>query len=251
MTKIRLDNYLLQQGLCEKINIAQSLIMQGKVLIDQRPATKVGTQVAINAINITIKQAAHDYVSRGALKLIGALDHFSIDPADLVCLDVGSSTGGFTEVLLRRQAQMIFAVDVGYGELHYKLRNNPRVTVIERTNARYLTLNQITMPPDLIVCDASFISLMTILPTPMTLAKENCSLIALIKPQFEVAKHEVGPGGIITDQVLHDRVCQEIYQWLELKCNFKVQGLMLSPILGAKGNKEFLIYAQRASSIKT
>jgi len=250
MIKIRLDAYLLQQGLCENINIAQSLIIQGKVLIDQRPVTKVGTQVAVNANNITIKQASHDYVSRGALKLVAALEHFSIDTADLICLDVGSSTGGFTEVLLRRKAQMVFAVDVGYGELHYKLRNNPCITVIERTNARYLTTQQITVPPDLIVCDASFISLKTILPTPMTLAKENCLLIALIKPQFEVEKHEVGPRGIITDPALHDKVCRQIHQWLEFNCSFKVQGVLPSPILGAKGNKEFLIYAQRSSFTK-
>jgi 23S rRNA (cytidine1920-2'-O)/16S rRNA (cytidine1409-2'-O)-methyltransferase len=249
MSKIRLDQYLVEHKLADNINIARSLIMQGKVYINQQKNTKAGTQISSIITDIVIKQPVHDYVSRGALKLIAALDYFHIDPTDLICLDVGSSTGGFTEVLLRLNAKMIYAVDVGYGELHYKLRNNPKITVIERTNARYLTTEQITLPPDLIVCDASFISLTTVLTTPIKLAKEKCSLIALIKPQFEVAKEEVGVGGIIRDPILHQRVCDEVQQWLESNHNFKIIGIIPSPILGAKGNKEFLIYGQRKSKI--
>lgn len=246
MNKIRLDQYLVKSKLADNITLARSLVIQGKVYIDQLPSTKPGTQVAINSDNITVKQPKHDYVSRGALKLIAALEYFNVDPSNLICLDIGSSTGGFTEVLLRRDAKKIYAVDVGYGELHYKLRNNPTISVIERTNARYLTIEQVPIPPDLIVCDASFISLTTILPTPLNLGKNNCQLICLIKPQFEVAKNEVGAGGIIKDPLLHQRVCDEIQKWLELY-KFNVLGIIASPILGTKGNKEFLIYGKRTA----
>ncbi|WP_417904905.1 TlyA family RNA methyltransferase [Candidatus Tisiphia endosymbiont of Micropterix aruncella] len=245
MKKIRLDQYLVESKLVDDINIARSLIVQGKVYINQYQNTKPGTGILPDTPDIIIKHPVHDYVSRGALKLIAALDYFNIDPQDLVCLDIGSSTGGFTEVLLRRNAKKIFAVDVGYGELHYKLRNNPKISVIERTNARYLTVEQISLPLDLIVCDASFISLTTILPTSFALAKDNCNLVALIKPQFEVARDEVGSGGIVRSQLLHQRVCNHIQQWLESNHNFNIYGIIPSPILGAKGNQEFLIYGQR------
>ncbi|XVN43124.1 MAG: TlyA family RNA methyltransferase [Candidatus Rickettsia vulgarisii] len=246
MNKIRLDQYLVQSKLADNITLARSLIIQGKVYINQIPDTKPGSQVAINSKNITIKQSTHDYVSRGALKLIAALEHFNIDPDGLICLDIGSSTGGFTEVLLRKNAEKIYAVDVGYGELHYKLRNNPKISVIERTNARYLTREQIPIPPDFIVCDASFISLTTILPTPLSIAKDDCQLVCLIKPQFEVTKNEVGPGGIIKDPILHQKVCDKIQQWLGSQ-KFNILGIIASPILGTKGNKEFLIYGKRTT----
>lgn len=245
MSKIRLDEYLLKLGLVENITLAQSLIIQGKVHNESRQLTKPGMQVAINSTNITVKQPQHNYVSRGALKLIAALDHFKVNPQNLVCLDIGSSTGGFTEILLERKAKLIFAVDVGYGELHHRLRDNPSIIVLERTNARYLTNKHITTPPDLIVCDASFISLTTILPASLSLAKQDCELIALIKPQFEVDKHEVEKGGIIKNPLLHQKVCDKIKIWLEEEHNFKIFGIIESPILGAKGNKEFLIYGRR------
>ncbi|WP_341763888.1 TlyA family RNA methyltransferase [Candidatus Tisiphia endosymbiont of Beris chalybata] len=247
MSKIRLDKYLVQLKLVDNIDLARSLIIQGKVYINQKVSIKPGTQISPNSpgpLDIIIKQPKHDYVSRGALKLIAALEHFNIDPQDLICLDIGASTGGFTEVLLRKKAKKIFAVDVGYGELHYKLRNNPTISVIERTNARYLTINQITLPPDLIVCDASFISLTKILPTSIELASSTCRLVALIKPQFEVGKTEVGIGGIVRDSFLRQRVCDEIKHWLE-SYNFNIYGIIPSPILGAKGNQEFLIYGQK------
>lgn len=245
MSRIRLDQYLVQYQLVDNIAIARSLIMQGQVRINQEISTKAGTQIPCDACNITIKQSGHGYVSRGALKLIAALDHFNVNPEGLICLDIGASTGGFTEVLLRKNALKIFSVDVGYGELHYKLRNNPKISVIERTNARYLTTNHIPVPPDLIVCDASFISLMKILPTPIALAKDNCKLIALIKPQFEVSPEEVGSKGIVRDPVLHTRVCNTIKDWLEAY-NFNISGIIPSPILGTKGNQEFLIYGDKS-----
>ncbi len=244
MSRIRLDQYLVQCKLVDSLAVARSLITQGKVYINQEINTKSGTQVLLDSTNITIKQSGHGYVSRGALKLLAALDYFNIDPQGLICLDIGSSTGGFTEVLLRKNALKIFSVDVGYGELHYKLRNNPRISVIERTNARYLTPAQITVAPDLIVCDASFISLIKILPTPIALAKDNCKLIALIKPQFEVAKDEVGAKGIVRDELLHTKICHNIRIWLE-SYNFNISGIIPSPILGTKGNQEFLIYGQK------
>ncbi|WP_341751006.1 TlyA family RNA methyltransferase [Candidatus Tisiphia endosymbiont of Sialis lutaria] len=249
MKKIRLDQHLVECQLVDDINIARSLIIQGKVYVNQQQNTKPGTEISIDTRDIIIKRPIHDYVSRGALKLIAALDHFNIDPQGLICLDIGSSTGGFTEVLLRRKAEKIFAVDVGYGELHHKLRNNPTISVIERTNARYLTIEQISAPPDIIVCDASFISLTTILSTAFGLAKDNCRLVALIKPQFEVSKNEVGDGGIVRSQLLHQRVCDKIQQWLESNYNFNIFGVIPSPILGAKGNQEFLIYGQRRKKL--
>ncbi|MFP3013148.1 MAG: TlyA family RNA methyltransferase [Rickettsia sp.] len=245
MTKIRLDEYLLQKGFVTDITVARSLIIQGKVHNKHEQLIKPGIQVNINDTDIKVKLPQHNYVSRGALKLIAALNYFKIDPENLVCIDIGSSTGGFTEVLLERKAKLIFAVDVGYGELHPKLRDNPQIKVLEKTNARYLTDKQITTKPDLIVCDASFISLTTILPTPLNLAKEDCMLIALIKPQFEVEKHEVEQGGIIKNPLLHHKVCDKIKDWLEKEHNFKIFSIIESPILGAKGNKEFLICGKR------
>ncbi|ADE30089.1 TlyA family rRNA (cytidine-2'-O)-methyltransferase [Rickettsia prowazekii] len=245
MTKIRLDEYLLQKGLVTDIAIARSLIIQGKVHNKHEKLIKSGIKVNRHDPDIKVKLPQHNYVSRGALKLITALDYFKIDPQNLVCIDIGSSTGGFTEVLFERKAELIFAVDVGYGELHSKLRFNPQIKVLEKTNARYLTDKQITTKPDLIVCDASFISLTTILPTPLNLAKEDCILIALIKPQFEVKKNEVENGGIITNPLLHQKVCDKIKNWLEQEHHFQIFGIIASPILGTKGNKEFLICGKR------
>ncbi|XVN41674.1 MAG: TlyA family RNA methyltransferase [Rickettsia endosymbiont of Argas persicus] len=245
MTKIRLDEYLLQKGFAPNIQVAQSLIMQGKVHNKHEQLTKAGTQVSINDTDIKVKLPKHNYVSRGALKLIGALDYFKISPKNMVCIDLGSSTGGFTEVLLEQGAEIIFAVDVGYGELHHRLRGNPKIIVLEKTNARYLTDKQITIKPDLIVCDASFISLTTILPASFALAKKDCLLIALIKPQFEVERKEVEEGGIIKNPLLHQKVCDKIKAWLEKEHHFEIFGIIESPILGTKGNKEFLIVGQR------
>ncbi len=244
--KTRLDQFLVANNLAKDLNVARSLIIQKMVYVGNNPSNKPGTLVPNNSNNITVKKSEHDYVSRGALKLIAALERFKIDPSDLVCLDIGSSTGGFTELLLRRDAAHIFSVDVGYGELHYKLRNDSKISVIERTNARYLTRLQIPLKPDLIVCDASFISLMTILPTSFELASRSFTLIALIKPQFEAKRHEVSKTrGIILDSHIKQRICATILRWLENEYGFSVAGIIPSPILGAKGNQEFLICAKK------
>jgi 23S rRNA (cytidine1920-2'-O)/16S rRNA (cytidine1409-2'-O)-methyltransferase len=244
--KIRLDEYIVQNNLIDDNKLAQSLIMQGFVYVNEQIITKAGTIINKERDRISIKQKDHDYVSRGALKLIKALDYFNVNPQNLVCLDIGSSTGGFTEVLLRRGARHIFSVDVGYGELHYKLRNNPTISVLERNNAKYLTKEQITLKPDLIVCDASFISLMSILPKSIELSENNFTLIALIKPQFEAEKHEVSKTkGIIKDSKIHQRVCATILRWLEHDYGFYIEGIIISPITGAKGNQEFLICAKQ------
>jgi 23S rRNA (cytidine1920-2'-O)/16S rRNA (cytidine1409-2'-O)-methyltransferase len=194
---------------------------------------------------LEVRGRDHPWVSRGGLKLVQGLDHFAIDPSNLTCLDVGASTGGFTDVLLNRGAAKVFAVDVGHGQLAWKLRNDSRVTVLERTNARYLTRAEVPEPVDLIVCDASFIGLETLLPAPLARAAPGARLIALIKPQFEVGKGQVGKGGVVRDSELHVQVCARIEAWLSAQDDWRVLGLTESPILGPEGNKEFLIAAAR------
>ena len=185
-------------------------------------------------------------MSRGGLKLARALDAFQIDPAGLIVLDVGASTGGFTDVLLTRGAKKAYAVDVGQGQLAWKLRNDPRVVVLEKTNARRLTAGEVPDPIDLVVCDASFIGLETVLPAPLALARPGARLVALIKPQFEVGKGRVGKGGVVRDPVLHREVCDRIAAWLPQQ-GWIVIGIADSPILGPEGNKEFLIAARKAA----
>jgi len=178
--------------------------------------------------------------------LVKALDHFAVDPAGLVCLDVGASTGGFTDVLLSRGAAKVTAVDVGKGQLAWKLRNDSRVVVQEGVNARYLSRVEVPDPIDLVVCDASFIGLDTILPAPMALTAPGARLIALIKPQFEVGKGRVGKGGVVRDTALHEEVCTCVADWLAAQPGWHVHGTTESPITGPKGNKEFLIAAEKA-----
>ena len=186
----------------------------------------------------------HPWVSRGGLKLVHALDHFAIDPSHRVCLDVGASTGGFTDVLLSRGAAKVYAVDVGHGQFDWKLRRDPRVVVMERTNARYLTAMQVPEPVDIVTCDASFIGLETILPAPLALAARGAVLIALIKPQFEVEKGQVGKRGVVRDPALHRAVCDRIAAWLSARPGWSVIGVAESPIQGPEGNREFLIAAR-------
>jgi 23S rRNA (cytidine1920-2'-O)/16S rRNA (cytidine1409-2'-O)-methyltransferase len=193
---------------------------------------------------LEVRGADHPWVSRGGLKLAHALDHFAIDPGGLVVLDVGASTGGFTDVALARGAKKVYAVDVGHGQLAWKLRNDPRVVVLERTNARHLTAGDVPEPVDLVVCDASFIGLETVLPAPLALARLGARLVALIKPQFEVGKGRVGKGGVVRDPALHAEVCARIGAWLPTQ-GWTVLGLTASPILGPEGNKEFLIAARK------
>ena len=193
---------------------------------------------------LEVRGADHPWVSRGGLKLAHALDRFAIDPQGLTALDIGASTGGFTDVLLAHGAAKVYAVDVGHGQFAWKLRNDPRVVVLEKTNARHLTTSEVPEPVHLIVCDASFIGLKTVLPAPLALARPGARLIALIKPQFEVGKGRVGKGGVVRDPVLHEEVCARIAAWLP-QLGWAVLGLTESPILGPEGNKEFLIAARK------
>ncbi len=244
--KLRLDALLVERGLAENRTRAQALIRAGAVFSRERRLDKPGVAVDPET-EIEIRGKPHPWVSRGGVKLAGALDHFEIDPAGLVCLDVGASTGGFTDVLLTRGAARVYAVDVGRGQLDWKLRNDDRVVVLERQNARYLTDQHIPEPVGLVVCDSSFIGLRTILPTPLALTAPGAMLVALIKPQFEVGKGQVGKGGIVRDPELHEEVCRIISDWLDGLPGWTVTGLTDSPITGVGGNREFLIAARRGA----
>ncbi|MDH3595172.1 MAG: TlyA family RNA methyltransferase [Rhodospirillales bacterium] len=242
--KQRADQLLVERGLAESRAKAQALILAGQVYSGTRRVDKAGQQVPEDA-PLGVKGQDHPWASRGGLKLVEALDRFAIDPAGLVCLDVGASTGGFTDVLLARGAARVYAVDVGHGQLAWKLRQEPRVVVLERTNARYLGAEQVPEPVDLVVCDASFIGLQTLLPAPLALTRPGARLVALIKPQFEVGKGRVGKGGVVRDPALHGEVCRRIEAWLDGLPGWSVLGLVESPITGPEGNKEFLIAARR------
>lgn len=194
---------------------------------------------------LTVKGKDHPYVSRGGLKLAAGLDHFQINPLGRICLDVGASTGGFTDVLLQRGAAKVYAVDVGTNQLAYALRVDARVISLEKTNARNLAQTEIPEAPTIVVCDASFISLKQVLPAALALAAPGAFLVALIKPQFEVGKDKVGKGGIVQDSALHEAVCADTAAWLSHDMKWDVLGLRESPIQGAEGNREFLIGARK------
>jgi len=195
---------------------------------------------------LEVRGRDHPWASRGGLKLAKALDHFAFDPTGLVCLDIGASTGGFTDVLLTHGAAKVYAVDVGKGQLAWKLRGDARVVVLEGVNARNLSRDDVPDPIGFLVCDASFIGLETVLPAPLSLTAPGARLVALIKPQFEVGKGRVGKGGVVRDAALHDEVCVRIADWLAAQPDWRVIGVTESPILGPKGNKEFLIAAEKA-----
>ncbi len=241
--KQRLDTLLVEKGFAETRTRAQSLILAGKVFAGEQRLDKPGHAIDVET-PLTVRGEDHPWVSRGGIKLAHALEHFRIDAADRVCLDVGSSTGGFTDVLLQAGAAKVYAVDVGRGQLDWKLRNDSRVVVLEGTNARYLTREQIPDAPSLIVCDASFIGLETVLPAALALAAPGCLLVALIKPQFEVGKARVGKGGVVRDPKLHREVCDRIADWLQREMGWTVRGIAESPIRGPAGNTEFLIVAR-------
>ncbi len=242
----RLDQLLVDRGLVDSRARAQALVMAGKVFCDTRRLDKPGQRISPD-LPLTVKGQDHPWVSRGGLKLVAGLDAFGIDPAGAVCLDVGASTGGFTDVLLSRGAARVHAVDVGYGQLAHRVRTDGRVVVLERTNARHLTAGQVPEPVDLVVCDASFIGLRTVLPAALALARPGAALVALIKPQFEVGPERVGKGGVVRDAALHAEVCETIRAWLEGSAGWSVLGLTDSPITGPEGNREFLIGARRGS----
>jgi len=242
--RVRADQLLVDRGLAESRARAQSLILAGVVLAGTARVDKPGNLLPADA-DLVLKGQDHPWVSRGGLKLVAALDTFAIDPSGLVCLDVGASTGGFTDVLLTRGAAKVHAVDVGHGQLAWKLRQDPRVVVLERTNARHLTRDLVPDPIDLVVCDASFIGLRTVLPAALALAAPGARLAALVKPQFEVGKGRVGKGGVVRDPALHAEVCETIRTWLADTMGWRVIGLTESPIQGPEGNREFLIGAVR------
>jgi 23S rRNA (cytidine1920-2'-O)/16S rRNA (cytidine1409-2'-O)-methyltransferase len=241
--KQRLDQALVERGLAESRAKAQAVILAGLVYSGERRLDKAGLSIAPD-MAIELRGQPHPWVSRGGLKLVHGLDHFKIDPAGVVAIDVGASTGGFTDVLLARGCAKIYAVDVGHGQLAWKLRNDARVVVLEKTNARHLRAAQIPEAPDLVVCDASFIGLETVLPAALALAKSGAALIALIKPQFEVGKGRVGKGGVVRDPALHEEVCARIAGWLPAQ-GWTVLGVTPSPIQGPEGNIEFLIAARK------
>ena len=242
--KSRLDTLMVARGLAESRTRAQALIMAGLVTSDTRRLDKPGLRVAPD-IPLALKGRDHPWVSRGGVKLAHGLAHFRIEPKDLVCLDIGASTGGFTDVLLAAGAAKVYAVDVGHGQLAWKLRQDPRVVVCEKTNARHLSRESVPEPAGLIVCDASFIGLETILPAPMALAGPDAHLVALIKPQFEAGRGEVGKGGVVRDPAVVDEACRRISAWLAGRQGWRVLGMTESPITGADGNREFLIAARQ------
>lgn len=238
--KARLDTLLVEKKLVPSRQRAQALIMTGTVFVEHQPITKPGTLVNTNA-NIHIKGKDLPYVSRGGLKLAAALTQFDISVKGKTCLDVGASTGGFTDCLLQHGASHIVAVDVGYGQLAWKLRQDPRVTVLEKTNIRYLVTDKVPYSIDITVIDVSFISLKIVVPAALKFFSKNPEIVALIKPQFEVGRGSVGKGGVVKDPSLHESVIETLSSFFRTK-GLKVNGVIPSPITGPKGNKEFLCY---------
>jgi 23S rRNA (cytidine1920-2'-O)/16S rRNA (cytidine1409-2'-O)-methyltransferase len=243
MARQRADQLLVARGLADSRSRAQALIMAGAVFSAERKITKAGDLLAEDAA-LEVRGKDHPWVSRGGIKLEHGLVHFGFDVTRAVALDVGSSTGGFTDVLLSRGAAKVYAVDVGTNQLAWKLRQDPRVVVHEQTNARNLTQEIIPEAVDIIVCDASFISLSKVLPAALELAKPGAKLVALVKPQFEAGRDEVGKGGVVRDAAVHRRVCDEAAAWVESR-GWRVLGLTESPITGPEGNKEFLLGATK------
>lgn len=238
--KERLDILLVEKGLAQSRQRAQAIIMAGRVLVDDIPVDKPGTKFFYDS-DIRIKGDDDcPFVSRGGLKINHAIDEFDINVEGLVCMDVGASTGGFTDCLIQRGAKKVFAVDVGYGQLAWKLRQDPRVVSIERTNIRHMTFETINEYVDLAVIDTSFISLRIVLPAVLKFLKKHAIILALIKPQFEVGRGNVGKGGVVRDSTLHDEVVSDLSSFF-CETGLDVKGIASSPILGPKGNKEFLI----------
>jgi 23S rRNA (cytidine1920-2'-O)/16S rRNA (cytidine1409-2'-O)-methyltransferase len=237
--KKRLDILVVENGIAETRQRACAMIMAGKILINGYPGEKPGTQVPATA-DISSRGEDIPYVSRGGIKLASALAEFGTDPTGLVCLDVGASTGGFTDCLLQKGAKSVISVDVGYGQLAWKLRNDPRVLVMERCNIRHLSPDTVSAAVDLVTIDVSFISLKIVIPSILKLIRQDAVIIALIKPQFEVGKGMVGKGGVVRDPLQHDAVIGELSLFFEQQ-NLGVRSVIPSPIKGPKGNKEFFI----------
>ena len=242
--KVRLDDLVVTKGFAKTKSIAQSLIISGKIFLEEKKLDKPGYFISIDA-KIVFRGPLHPWVSRGGIKLDHALKTFKLNVSGLIALDIGSSTGGFSDVLLENGVKKLYAVDVGYGQLHEKILNNPRVISLERKNARYLSSHDIAENIDILVCDASFISLTKILPEPIKLCSEKAKLVALIKPQFELEKKFIAKGGVVKDEKLRSSVCENIRLWIEDNMNWKVIQIIKSPITGPKGNVEYLLYASK------
>ncbi|WP_308516405.1 TlyA family RNA methyltransferase [Sphingomonas flavescens] len=238
-----MDQLLVSRGLAESRTRAQALIMAGAVFSGERKLAKAGEMLAEDAA-LEVRGKDHPWVSRGGIKLDHGLTHFGFNVNGAVALDVGSSTGGFTDVLLTRGAARVYAVDVGTNQLAWKLRQDPRVVVHEQTNARAVTAEEIPESIDIVVCDASFIGLAKVLETPLRFARPGAALVALIKPQFEAGRPEVGKGGVVRDPAVHARVCEEAKAWIET-LGWTVLGIVPSPITGPEGNVEFLMGARK------
>ena len=241
--KQRADVALVERGLAESRTRAQALILAGLVFSGEQRVAKAGDVVKAGQ-PLELRGQDHPWVSRGGVKLAHALAHFGLSPKDRICLDIGASTGGFCDVLLHHGAAKVYAVDVGHGQLAWKLRNDPRIVVRERVNARYLDATQIPEPVEAVVCDASFIGLRTVLPAALSLAMPGAFAVALIKPQFEVGP-AIAKGGVVRDAAVHGRVCNEIRAWWSELPGWQVIGVEPSPLLGPEGNREFLIAARR------
>lgn len=244
MAKQRVDVMLVTRGLVDSRTKAQALIMAGLVYAGTARVAKAGDLLPED-VELSVKGQDHPWVSRGGVKLAHGLAHFGLDPKGRVGLDVGASTGGFTDVLLTEGAEKVYAVDVGHGQLAWKLRSDPRVIVLEKTNARHLTPEIIPEPITALVCDASFIGLQTVLPAGLALCAPGAFAVALIKPQFEAGADKVGKGGVVRDPEVHADICQRISDWFAALPGWQVLGVAPSPIKGPEGNIEFLIGAIR------
>ncbi len=247
MAAQRLDALLVARGLAESRTRAQALIMAGLVFSGERRLDKPGRQVD-EAAPLSVRGRDHPWVSRGGVKLAHGLDVFGLETGGRVCLDIGASTGGFTDVLLARGAARVYAVDVGRGQLAWRLRTDPRVVVLERTNARFLNSEQVSEPVNALVCDASFIGLATVLPAPLSLCAEGAWAAALIKPQFEAGREAVSRAGVVGDPAVRDAVCNKVRTWFDGLAGWRVRGVTESPISGPAGNIEYLIAADRIAA---
>tara|TARA_B100000686_G_C16805270_1_gene989601 strand:+ start:10139 stop:10879 length:741 start_codon:yes stop_codon:yes gene_type:complete len=240
--KVRLDDLVVKKGFADSKSKAQSIIMSGKIYLKEQKLSKPGYVLPINS-EINFRGAMHPWVSRGGLKLDYGIKNFKIIVKNMIALDIGASTGGFSHVLLERGAKKIYSVDVGYGQFHEKLSNNDKIILKERTNARYLSRVDIPDEIDVLVCDVSFISLKKVLVEPIKLLSSNAQLICLIKPQFEVGKSSIAKGGVVKDESVRKECCKDIRFWFQNYLGFKVSNLLESPIKGPKGNIEYLIHA--------
>ena len=246
--KVRLDQLLVLNGLVRSRTHAKDLIIKGQVICDQEVAKKA-SKVVSRTSELKVIDLSKEWVSRGGFKLIGAIEHFTIELKNKICLDIGASTGGFTDVLLRGGVQKVYAVDVGSGQLANKLRANEIVKNLEKTDARNLSVTLIPDPIDILVCDVSFISLTKILPVPMRLVKEGGILICLVKPQFEVGPGQVGKKGVVRDDKLRRSILKSISLWFDARRGWRVLDSIESPILGASGNREFLVACWKEDNI--